>query len=162
MCLQHGRPGFNPGNAIDSGLMPGLGKSPVGNGNPLHYSCLEYSMDRGAWGATVCGIAESDTTEHARARAHAHTHTHTHTHTHSFNDVLKFFNLFYFWQCWVFIMACRLSSIVALGLSCPVACGILVPQPRIEHVSPALKGEFLTTGPPRKFLFLQFKWFLSM
>ena len=30
-----------------------------GNGNPLHYSCLENSMDRGAWKATVCGVAKS-------------------------------------------------------------------------------------------------------
>ena len=108
-------------------------------------------MDGEAWGATVCGIAKSQTQLSA----------HTHTHTKSFNDVLKFFNLFYFWLCWVFITACGLSSIVALGLSCPVARGILVPRPGIEHVSPALKGEVLTTGPPRKFLFLQFKWFLS-
>ena len=41
-------------NAEDLGLIPGLGRSPgEGNGNPLQYSCLENSMDRGAWQATV-------------------------------------------------------------------------------------------------------------
>ena len=40
----------------DAGLILGLGRSPgEGNGNPLQYSCLENSMDRGAWGATVHG-----------------------------------------------------------------------------------------------------------
>ena len=44
-------------NAGDPGLIPGLGRSPgVGNGNPLQYSCLENSMNRGAWGAPVHGI----------------------------------------------------------------------------------------------------------
>ena len=32
-----------------------------GNGNPLQYSCLENPMDRGHWGATVCGVAKSRT-----------------------------------------------------------------------------------------------------
>ena len=37
-------------NAGDPGSIPGSGRSPgEGNGNPLHYSCLENSMDRGAW-----------------------------------------------------------------------------------------------------------------
>ena len=41
-------------NAGDMGLIPGWGKSPVeGNGNPFQYSCLENSMDRGAWWARV-------------------------------------------------------------------------------------------------------------
>ena len=41
----------------DLGLIPGLGRSPGGgHGNPLQYSCLENSMDRGAWWATVQGI----------------------------------------------------------------------------------------------------------
>ena len=49
-------------NAGDLGLIPGLGKIPrEGNGNPLQYSCLENSMDRGAWWATVHGVAKSQT-----------------------------------------------------------------------------------------------------
>ena len=38
--------------------MPGSGRSPgEGNGNPLQYSCLENPMDKGAWPATVHGVA---------------------------------------------------------------------------------------------------------
>ena len=49
-----------PANAEDVGSIPGSGQSPgEGNGNPLQYSCLENSMDRGAWRATVHGIAKS-------------------------------------------------------------------------------------------------------
>ena len=49
-------------NWRDAGLVPGLGRYPgVGDGNPLQYSCLEYSMDRGGWQATVHGVAKSRT-----------------------------------------------------------------------------------------------------
>ena len=42
----------NAGDIKDMGLIPGLGRSPrEENGNPLQYSCLENSMDRGAWWA---------------------------------------------------------------------------------------------------------------
>ena len=44
------------------GLIRGSGRSPgEGNGNPLQYSCLENPMDRGAWWATVHGVAKSRT-----------------------------------------------------------------------------------------------------
>ena len=47
-----------PANAGDAGLIPGSGKSlGEGNGNPLQYSCLVNPMDRGAWQATVHGVA---------------------------------------------------------------------------------------------------------
>ena len=52
-------------NARDPGLMPGSGRS-LGEGNdqPLQYSGLENSMDRGAWQTSVCGgQKESDKTE---------------------------------------------------------------------------------------------------
>ena len=44
-------PPANAGDKGDAGLISGLGRSPgVGNGNLLQYSCLENSLDRGAWG----------------------------------------------------------------------------------------------------------------
>ena len=47
-------------NVGDLGSIPRLGRSPAeGNGNPLQYSCLENPMDRGAWWATVHGVAKS-------------------------------------------------------------------------------------------------------
>ena len=47
-------------NAQELGSIPGLGRSPgQGNGNPLQYSCLENPMDRGAWWATLHGVAKS-------------------------------------------------------------------------------------------------------
>ena len=59
-----GFPGSSDGkesacNAEDPGLIPWSGRSPgEGNVHLLQYSCLENSMDRGAWQATVHGIAE--------------------------------------------------------------------------------------------------------
>ena len=49
-------------NAGDPGSIPGLRRSPgVGNNNPLQYSCLENSIYRGAWWATVHEMAKSQT-----------------------------------------------------------------------------------------------------
>ena len=62
-----GLPGWLSGkepdcNMGDVGSVPGSGRSPgVGNGNPFQYSCLEYSMDRGASQAIVHGVAKSRT-----------------------------------------------------------------------------------------------------
>ena len=53
-----------PTNCRQCGFDPWLGRSPGGgNSNPLQYSCLENSMDRGAWKSTIHGVTESDTTE---------------------------------------------------------------------------------------------------
>ena len=65
--LQLGFPGSSEVKASacnegDLGSIPGLGRSPgEGNGNPLHYSCLENPMDGGAWWATVHGVEKSRT-----------------------------------------------------------------------------------------------------
>jgi len=62
-------PPANPGATGDASLIPGLGRSlRGGNGNPLQYSCLENSTDRGAWWATVHGVVKSQT------RLSTHTH----------------------------------------------------------------------------------------
>ena len=59
-----------PANAADAGSIPGSGRSlGGGNGNPLQYSCLDNPMGRGAWWATVHGIAKGQT------QLSEHTHT---------------------------------------------------------------------------------------
>ena len=53
-------PPAKAGDAGTLGSIPGLGRSPGGgNGNPLQYSCLENSMDRGAWRATAHGVKKT-------------------------------------------------------------------------------------------------------
>ena len=54
-----------------------------GHRDPLQYSYLEKRMDRGAWWATVHGVAKTQTQLSDPERAHTHTHTHTHTHIHT-------------------------------------------------------------------------------
>jgi len=50
------------GDTGDEGLISGSGRSPgEGNGNPLQFSCLGNSVDRGAWQTTVHGVAKSQT-----------------------------------------------------------------------------------------------------
>ena len=62
MALVVKNPLANAGDARDTSLIPELGRSPqVGNGNPLQYSCLGNPMDRGAWWATVHGVAKNQT-----------------------------------------------------------------------------------------------------
>ena len=65
MVLVVRNPLANAGDIRDVGSIPGLGRSPGGgNGSPLQYwrnSSLENPMDRGAWWATVCGLAKSRT-----------------------------------------------------------------------------------------------------
>ena len=77
-------PSASAEDARDVGSIPGLGRSPgVGNSNPLQYSCLENSTDRGVWPSAVLGVAKCQT----RLSTHTHTvdtHTHTHTHTPNF------------------------------------------------------------------------------
>ena len=79
--------------------------------------------------------------------------------------MISFLNIYLVLAAWVVVVACRIfqnlhcggrapecmcSVVVALGLSCPEICGILVPQPGMKPMSPALEGRILTTGPPGK------------
>ena len=66
-------PPANAGDAKDTNSIPGSGRSPgEGNGNPLQYSCLDNPMDRGAWRATVLGIAKSQTRLKQLSTQHTH------------------------------------------------------------------------------------------
>ena len=86
------------------GSIPGQGRSRgEGHGNPLQYSCLENSMERGAWRATVPGIAKSQTLSHRikdclylvkkfQMCVHMCTCKHTDTHAHRFRNKNIVFN----------------------------------------------------------------------
>ena len=81
-------PPVNAEVAGDMDLIPRSGRDlEVGNGNSLPYSCLENSMNRGAWQGSVHGITKSQT------QLSTHTHTRTHTHTQSFGNMKKYFEL---------------------------------------------------------------------
>ena len=55
-------PPANVGDAVDEGSVPGWGRPPGGgHGNPLQCSCLQNSVDSGAWRATIHGAAKSQT-----------------------------------------------------------------------------------------------------
>ena len=78
MALLVENPPANARGEREVGSIPGSGRSPGGGrGNPLQYSCLGKSTDRGAWWATVHGVAESDTAEC------------THMHTAQFSSVAQ-------------------------------------------------------------------------
>ena len=65
MALLVKNPPANAGDTKDEALIPVSGRSSRGrSGNPLQYSCLGNSTDRGAWWATVHGVAELDIAEH--------------------------------------------------------------------------------------------------
>ena len=74
LTLHWGFPGGSDGkestcNAGGLGSIPGLGRSPgQGHDNPPQYSCLESSMDREAWWATVYGVTTKHSTAHYTER----------------------------------------------------------------------------------------------
>ena len=100
-----------------------------GNGNPPQYSCLENSMDRGAWQATVHGVAKSQTQLSDRAR---HTSPSQALEFMSFHQGLDFdvtdlpglsspFLGFFFFFFFGSMLPCRLSLVAVLGLLIAVA-----------------------------------------
>ena len=139
--------------------------------NPLRYSCQENPIERGAWWATVHGMAKSQTPLHNKARARAHTHTpYSQKSTYNFclrphNQTLLILHcwpktLLFFPPLWLLfvclVLSCVRSSLCHIGFSSccmglvTMACGIWVPWPGIEPMSPALEGGYFITGPQQK------------
>ena len=84
-------PPANVGDTREAGSISGSGRSPEeGNGNSLQYSCLESSVDKGAWRARAQGISKSWTP----LSTHAHTHTES---IYLITFFLLFSEMFYFW-----------------------------------------------------------------
>ena len=66
----------NEGDARDTGSIPGSGRYPgEGKGSPLQHFCLENSMERGAWWATVSGVSRSWTRQSEHVSVNMHTHS---------------------------------------------------------------------------------------
>ena len=70
----------SPANAGDAGSLPQSGRcAGEGNGKPLQYTCLENSMKRGAWQATVYGAAKESAMNDQLSLTEQYQSTHTHT-----------------------------------------------------------------------------------
>ena len=106
------------------GLIPASGRSPgEGNGYPLQYSCLENSMDRGAWQAIIHGVAKSQTRLSDFQYTHTHTHTHIYiyTHMHTYQKRWKIIDVEYvFTECF-WIRECLWSVCVYVSV-CEYTC----------------------------------------
>ena len=90
----------------ETGSIPGSRRSPgEGNVNPLQYSCLENSIDRGAWQATVHGVAKSQT-QLKQLSTHASTKT-------VYLNRSKLFSLFYIWKNWGKETVCFINRITS-------------------------------------------------
>ena len=86
-------PPANAGDTRNTGLISGSGRSPsVGDGNPLQYSCLENSMDRGAWWATVHGVTKSQTQLRSEHTAHQ-----VFIWTYIFQSAISFLRTYYYY-----------------------------------------------------------------
>ena len=104
-----------------------------GNGNPLQCSCLENPKDGGAWWASIYGVALSQTWLKRLST------NNTHTHTYSFFRIFFlsfFFNLGHYKSLLNLLQCC--FCFMFFGQE---ACGILAPQPGMDHAPPALDGE---------------------
>ena len=109
--LQLGSPGSSDGkesscNALDRGSVPGSGASPEKRiGYPLQYSCLEYSMDSGAWWATVHRVTKSWTRQN-NYHFYFFTFTLQIDHHDKYNNHLSHTKLLQY--CWLYSLYCRL------------------------------------------------------
>ena len=80
VMLVEENPPPSAGDVRKAGSIPGSGRSPGGgHGNPLQSSCLENPTDRGAWWASIHGVAELNTTKATYSRAHPHPQEEVHT-----------------------------------------------------------------------------------
>ena len=85
----------NAGDARNVGTIPGSGRYPgEGNGNPLQDSCLEKSMDRGAWRVTVHGVTKTEQLNNSKAL----------TYTPSFTKQATLLYYFFFFLTFYFIL----------------------------------------------------------
>ena len=108
-------PPVNAEDTGDVGLIPQLRRSPgEGNDNPLQYSCLGNTMDRGAWWAIVHGRRELDTTEHILTHRYNKNSNYTKTIEPSRGKIQMgnlYFQIFFFLFNFIFCS-------FALGLNC--------------------------------------------
>ena len=115
-------PPAKTGDAGDMGLIPGLGRFPGGNGNPLQYSCLENPLDRGVWKATVHEVSKSWTWLSDWAYTHMYI---------CMGVCLYLTSFFFIWLWWVLVAALRIFDL---------SCGMwnIVFQPGVEPGPPGL------------------------
>ena len=139
LLIYRGFPGFSDSkesacNANDLSLIPVSGRSPEeGYGNLLQYSCLENSMERGAWRATVHRVVKSQI------------------------QLSKTLTLF------IYVCVCVCVCIIFIIFwSHYAACRIFVPQRGIKPVPLQWKIGVLTTGPPGKSLHLLFQMLIDL